>query len=419
MAPMQIVVTAFVLALLCGPVIAQPAAEPNPKTPPASAAPLEIPKPAAAAKFLGAALTSPNYTVRPIARSDGLMRIFEVETPYGQFQFDGAEFAKLRLREIDATVALEKMSTSEAFAQSFGNQVLAPLKFSMDFIANPADAMNRSASGIQNFFDRGSAAVAGQKFERDNALDSLLGVSDAQRQLAVELKVDPYTDFAPLQDRLHQVAAAMAGGSLTVRGGLAAVTGGVGLAISATSGLQGAMDTLRDKTAAQVLAEVRTTLSSLGVPDDTTDRLIGNRYYTPTFLLLIARSLKQLQAQNTAAFVDRAADVNSYGLAYFNVCRAVLLAARSAELGGLVAFTVVGGHAVNIARDGKAVILFPLDDLAWTDVTRRTFLKANAELRQRNSTGGVMLATTGLVTPLAAAEIQKLGWKIVNIKPIR
>jgi len=147
--------------------------------------------------------------------------------------------------------------------------------------------------------------------------------------------------------------------------------------------------------------------------------LIGNRYYTPTFLLLIARSLKQLQAQNTAAFVDRAADVNSNGLAYFNVCRAELLAARSAELGGLVAFTVVGGHAVNIARDGKAVILFPLDDLAWTDVTRRTFLKANAELHQRNSTGGVVLATTGLVTPMTAAEIQKLGWKIVNIKPIR
>jgi hypothetical protein len=38
------------------------------------------------------------------------MRIFDVETPYGQYQFDGAEFAKMRLQELKATATLEKVS---------------------------------------------------------------------------------------------------------------------------------------------------------------------------------------------------------------------------------------------------------------------------------------------------------------------
>ena len=56
---------------------------------------------------------------------------------------------------------------------------------------------------------------------------------------------------------------------------------------------------------------------------------------------------------------------------------------------------------------------------AWTDLPRRTFLAANAELRRSSPNGGAVFATTGLVTPLAAAEIKKLGWKIVQIKAAR
>ena len=380
---------------------------------------LEVPKPEAAAKFLGAAMNSPNYTVGPTARSDGMMRIFHVETPYGKYEFDGVEFTKLRLREIEAVAALDKMSKSEAWAKSFGNAAVAPLKFGVSFIVNPAEAMNRSASGIHNMFDRASAGMDNQKSSRDSMADSLLGVSDSQRQLAIQLNVDPYTDFAPLQNRLQEMARVITGGQLTVKAGLTAVTGGIGMGISAASNMEGAKETLRDKTAAQVIAEVRATLTSLGVPEETTNRLVENKNYTPSFLLVMSRALAQLKAQNTAAFIERAADANSYGVAYFHWRRADLIAARSAELGGLVAFVPVAGHVVNVTREGKAVAVFPLDDLAWTDLPKRTFLAANAELRRQNPAGGAVFATTGLVTPLASAEIKKLGWKLVKVAPTR
>ena len=74
---------------------------------------------------------------------------------------------------------------------------------------------------------------------------------------------------------------------------------------------------------------------------------------------------------------------------------------------------------MNATRDRRVVALFPFDDLAWTDLPRHTFRAANAELRRQGSGGGAVFATTGQVTPMAAAEIKKLGWTVVQLKPVR
>jgi hypothetical protein len=384
-----------------------------------TAAALEAPKPESAQKFLGAAVSGSNYKVKPVARSDGIMRIFEVETPYGQFQFDGVEFTKMRLREIEAVAALEKMSQSEAFGNAFGRAAVAPVKFGANLIINPVDTIGRSLSGVANMFDRAGASFATSRAARDRPLDSLLGVSDTQRQLAVELGVDPYSDFPPLAQKLQQMAGAMAGGALPVKAGLALIPGGVGLAVSSASSVEGAKDTLRDKTAAQVMVEARTNLLSLGVPEETTNRLLENRNYTPADLLIMSRALAKLGAQNTAAYIDRAAEADSRSLAFYQRRRAELLAARSAELGGLAAFVPVVGHAINVARNGVPVAAFVLDDLAWTDIPQRTFYAATVELRRMSPTAAAVFATTGTVTPVAAAEIKKLGWKIVRVNSPR
>jgi hypothetical protein len=215
------------------------------------------------------------------------------------------------------------------------------------------------------------------------------------------------------------MARAMAGGQLTVKAGLAAVTGGIGIGISAASNVEGAKETLRDKTAAQVIVETRGILISLGVPEDLYNRLLENRNFTPADLLIMSRSLAQLGAQNATAYIDRAAEAGSRDVAYFHRRRAELLAARSAELGGLATFVTVAGHAVNVTRNGTAVALFPLDDLAWTELPRSTLSAATAELRRGSPGRPAVYATTGLVTPVAAAEIKRLGWKIVQLKPTR
>ena len=181
---------------------------------------LELPKPEPVAKYLGKAATGPNYTVQPLVRSDGVMRIFDVDTPYGQFAFDGVEFAKLRIHELNAIAAIEKMSQSEEFGKAFGRAALGPIKFGADLITNPTGTVERSLTGIGNMFDRVGAGLSNNRADRDGLVDSLLGVSDTQRELAVDLDVDPYTDFPPLAQKLKEMAGVMASGGLPIKAGL-------------------------------------------------------------------------------------------------------------------------------------------------------------------------------------------------------
>ena len=380
---------------------------------------LELPRPEPVEKYLGKAATGTNYTVKPMARSDGVMRIFDVDTPYGKYAFDGVEFTKLRLHEVDAVAALEKMSQSEAFGRAFGRAALGPIKFGADLITNPADTVERSLSGIGNMFDRVGAGLSNNRADRDNIVESLLGVTDTQRELAVTLDVDPYTDFPPLAQRLKEMASAMASGGLPVRAGLSFVPGGIGIAVSSVATVSDAKDTLRSKTAAQVIAETRTILASLDVPDSSVSRLVENRNFTPADLLIMARALKQLGAQNTTAFVDHVAGAGSRNVAFYDRRRAQILAARSNELGGIVAFVTLGGQPINVARNGNIIAAFTVDDIAWTEIQQRTFVAATSEIHRTKPGATPILATTGAVTPMAAAEIGKRGWKIVQLKPQR
>jgi len=377
---------------------------------------LELPKPEPVAKYLGKAATGTNYTVNPIVRSDGVMRIFDVDTPYGNFAFDGVEFAKLRIHELNAIAAIEKMSQSEEFGKAFGRAALGPIKFGADLITNPAGTVERSLSGIGNMFDRVGAGLSNNRADRDGFVDSLIGVSDTQRELAVDLDV-VYTDFPPLAQKLKEMAGVMASGGLPIKAGLSFVPGGIGIAISSVATVSDARDTLRSKTAAQVIAETRATLLGLGIPDENISRLVENRNYTPADLLIMALALKKLNAENTTAFVDHVAGAGTRNVAFYHRRRAQILAARSNELGGIVSFVTFGGQPINIARNGNVVAAFTVDDISWTDVQQRTFIAATAEIQRMKPGTTPVLATTGAVTPMAAAEIGQRGWKIVHIKP--
>jgi hypothetical protein len=382
-----------------------------------TSAALEMPKPEPVEKFLGAAASGENYKVKPMVRSDGVMRVFDVNTSYGEFAFDGVEFTKLRLHELNATAALEKMSQSDAFGQAFGKAALGPIKFGADLITNPADTVERSLTGIGNMFDRVGAGLSNSRADRDPLMESLLGISDTQRELAVSLDVDPYTDFPPLAQRLKQMAGAMASGGLPVRAGLSVVPGGIGIAVSSVATVSSAKDTLRDKTAAQVIAEVRGILLALEIDQANIDRLLENRNFTPADLLIMARALKQLGAENTNAFVEKAAGAGSRNVAFYFRRRAQTLAARSNDLGGIASFVMVAGQPINIARNGNVIAAFTFDDIVWTEIQSRTFTAATAEIHRIKPGATPVLASSGAVTPMAQAEIGKLGWKIIKLKP--
>jgi hypothetical protein len=378
---------------------------------------LEIAKDGTAATYLGALSQGSNYQVDANVRGDGFMRIFIINTNYGRFQVNGIELTKAFIQELRALDALEKMEHSDVFAKSFVNAATSPLRFGANLIVNPFGTIGGTVSGVANMFDRANASLANPRADRATAAESLLGVDDARRALAVALGVDPYTDFQPLATELTAVANAMAAGGITVKTALAVIPGGVTLVLSSVSAAQSLGDTLRDKTSAQIVQEVKSRLHQLGVHAHTIARFVGNRAYTPADMLAISRALGRLRAHNTQAFIDRAADANTREIAFFQRSRAQLLADRSSDLGGIADFTVVAGVPLNRTRAGNIVAAFPFDDLAWTANVERPARAVTSELRRDGLLARKpILATTGAVTPTASSELQKLGWQVMQLR---
>jgi hypothetical protein len=185
---------------------------------------------------------------------------------------------------------------------------------------------------------------------------------------------------------------------------------------SSTSTASSIKDTLRDKTAAQLLQQVRGTLQGLKVRAGSVTALTENKHYTPADLLIMARALARLKAGGADLFVMRAALANSRDVAFFQRQRAEFLAASSQDLGGIADFISVEGFPLNRTRDGTVVALFPLDDLAWTETAARAVTTMTAALRSAGYQRAPVLATGASVTPMAAAELEKLGWTIVALK---
>ncbi len=375
---------------------------------------LEMPHARNPEVYLGGLAQGSNYTVVGSVRSDGFMHTYSVQTPYGNFRVVGDDLMKQRIQELRALDALEKMSQSDVFAKSFGQAVTAPIRFGADLIMKPGQTIAQSFSGVANMFDQVGTSMANPDSSRDTLAGSALGVDAARRQFAVALNVDPYTDFEPLAQKLTDIASAAALGGLSVRVALAAIPGGAGMAVSATSGAQSAQDTLRDKTSTQIVQEVRTTLRGLNVPANLISRFVDNRIYTPADLLIIARALSQLNARNTAVFIERAAEARTRDVAYFQRRRAELLASSTHSI---TEFVRVAGFPLNGITTGSIVAIFPLDELAWTSISERAFKAATEEIRRRPGTQGApILATNGIISADAKEELGKLGWRIIPLK---
>ena len=365
---------------------------------------------------LGANAKGDTWTVAPTVRSDGFVRLFAVETPYGDFQVNGQRRMDERIQELRALQVLEKMSNATVFVEAIGEAGLAPIRFGRDLVLDPVETTGNLVSGIGNMFDKVVTEVERSGSSRDSFVESVVGVKKAMRELAFELKVDPYSDFTPLRDGLEDVARVMAAGDISVSAAISVIPGGAGIAVSATSRASNLANPIRDKSSAEIAAIVAGKLAALGVGDAAVERFIENTAYSPGDQFAIAEALGALKADNSAGYILRAAEADSADVAKFNRYRAELLAKQSAKLGTLKEFYVVSEFALNRDAAGGLVAAFPFDGLAWTETVARSMTDLSKEIATRGETKAPVFATTGKISPMAEAELKKRGWKIMTLE---
>src|SRR5690606_21406861 len=125
-----------------------------------SAQTFEQPPSFTAAKLPGLKVREANYTVRDPVRSDGLMRVYALDTPYGPVGVQGDRMLRIRLNELAALRQLETISGSDRFADALVNAGLSPIKYTGRLITNPVGTVGDTLGGIGNFFGRIGSGIA-------------------------------------------------------------------------------------------------------------------------------------------------------------------------------------------------------------------------------------------------------------------
>lgn len=386
-----------------------------------SAQNFERPPNFSAAKISVVKPSGANYTIKEPVRSDGLFRLYTLATPYGEFQVQGDFMLRMRLNELVALAELEKLSQSEQYGKALVNAGLSPVKYAGKLITDPVNTVQNTFAGIGSFFGSIGSGMANAGKTQDDPMSSLLGVSRERRMLAAKVGVDPYTDFAPLSEKLKVLSEAAALGGLTVTGAMMAIPGAAGIVVSnlSTANTLGDMrveELARNYTAAQLLDLNRQRLIAMGVDKTTAESFLMNRNYTPIDITTMTAALEAMgPVADKAVFVRRAAGMNVRGYA-FAMRKHAEMAAKHAKTGGFVRFVSLGGFPFNQTRDGAVVGVMPVDIVSWTDVTARVFGESSNDLRKIRQSGEIRL--TGTATNLAKQRLKELGWRVVERSPL-
>jgi hypothetical protein len=362
-----------------------------------------------------------NYTIKNPVRSDGWLRVYTVETPYGTFVIHGDQMLRMRLNELAALHELDKITNSESFGKALLEAGISPLKYTGKFITNPAKTVNDTFSGLGTMFGRIGSDIANMGKTPGDPIKGILGITDQRRKLATKVGVDPYTDFEPLDTRLARLSEASAAGGLTVSVAMLAVP--IGLAgiivsnLSTASTLEGVrIDELaRDRTVAQIFDLNRQALRGMNIEENLIDALLANRNYTPIDMAVVVASVDAMKdVEGRADVLTRIAQIDNRTTAYFARRNAEMLRNHQSRGAGFTRFVVLGGYPFMITRGGRLVSAMPIDALSWTQGTAIAMRDSAAGARRLGLAAQVELRITGTATPLAKQELQKLGWRVVE-----
>lgn len=385
----------------------------------AAAPPYERPPTFDVAKLRSIPSSGDNFTVQNPARSDGLLRIYSVTTPYGEFSARGDRMLRMRVTELAALHELEKISNSESYTKALVDAGLSPLKYTGRLITNPLKTVGDTFNGIGTMFDRVTADIGNAGKTPGDTLSGLLGVTDQRRKLATKVGVDPYTDYPPIDAKLNALSQAAAAGGLTVSAAMLAIPAGlVGTVvsnISTASTLEGARveDLARDKTVSQIFNINREALRGMGAEVDQTEAILVNRAYTPVDMAVIVASLDSLAGvEDREVFLQRVLEVKERPIAFFVRRHAEMLAAYQKRGGGFVRFVSLGSYPFNLTRDGRIVGVMPIDALSWTPNTAQVLRQSAADARRIKPSGPVELHISGTASARAKKELQAMGWKV-------
>jgi hypothetical protein len=328
-------------------------------------------------------LSGPNHRVAEDVTNDGYLNTYILTSPFGAITTVATASVRIRIRELNAIAAMEKVQKSDAFAQAAKSAAQGAYKGAKNIVTQPVETLKGAVTGVGSFFAR--AAQATRLHEKSDAEDpgykAVIGFSDAKREVAAEFGVDVYSSNKLLQERLEDLAWTQFAGDITFKAPLALVSGGVGVAVS-TSQTITALNELVTSTPPQDL-RIRNheKLEGMGIHEDVVDLFMENGTFTPRQQTVIVEALDRMpQTANRGAFIKFAVPTETEDLAFFRQRMAALFAAYDRKVEPVTEFVALGRFIAGRTKSGAVMLIVPVDYLVWTRNTADVVAALDAQI---------------------------------------
>jgi hypothetical protein len=357
-------------------------------------------------------LTGDGYTIAARVSNDGVLNTYTVQTGYGELSVTGTDELLARLQEIKATRALQELEDSEEFKEAAKGAATGLVDTGKALWDEPGETTRAAAKGIGQWMRNVGSAIKTDDPHQDGAMKTVIGYDAVKRRYAIELGVDPYTDFEPFQVNLNEVAkAAAAGGMVTSFAINLGTAGGLaGVVVDATS-LAKMKGVLQDNPPVSLARINQQKLLDIGIAEYQAEALLKNYNYTPSEMTLICEALIQMgEVDGREIFVAFATSAPDREVAHFVHHYAQMLAAyiRQVESGDIVD---INGSAWMLSDSKTLVGAFPMDYLAWTPGLSEFVTGASEKADALGATNKKILLK-GRFSPGAHTALEKRGWKL-------
>jgi len=377
-------------------------------------------------------LKGAHYTIADSVTVEGYMNNYTVDSEFGQFTAVGNQSLKKLLHEIDAIAELRKMTSTSTGTDAVVGVVTDTGKSVLNLAVHPVQSAKGISAGVSRFFKRTSRTaknvssevvetvsdtVAGDDHEAvENADDdepgvttrlasSFMGIGKAQRELARELKVDPYSENAVLQTELARVAN-VAGTVGKISSILMPIPSVVGIATDVS-------DLVWNLSPLDLLIQNEEKLEALGYTDESSIAFFSNKAFSPTQQTLFVAALDSLdKVGGRDVLLDIAIAVESKTESEF-VIRSVLLTQlyhQKVEPVTKLMSTPNGLVPVAVTESGDGLIFAPLDHLLWTEEIAAAVEKLGTLIDANSGTKSILMWIEGQVSDMALAQLSAVGW---------
>ena len=232
-----------------------------------------------------------------------------------------------------------------------------------------------------------------------------LGIGKAQREIAANLKVDPYSDNPVLQAELARVAK-VSGTVGKIADILIPLPSVVGTVASVS-------DMVWNLSPTDLLIQNQETLKSLGYSDAIIQQYFANKMYSPTERTAFVAAVKSLDSASGREILMNEAVIAQSAIEGEFMVRSTLFAQLYHEqIEPIVELFSSPNTSVPVAvtSSGDGLIFAPLDHLLWTEQVEEAVTELARLMDQHGSIDERLLWIEGNVSELAYTNLKNAGW---------